>query len=76
MSVAQYESKCAACGVTIRVGDQIVPTDLSEATSDSPFKPWWEHASCPPGKLDITRGVCSGCFTEKSVDGSCLCGAL
>ncbi|WP_137843830.1 hypothetical protein [Microbacterium sp. 2FI] len=72
---AIYESRCAECSAVIRVGDPIVPSDLDDARP-ADFKPWWQHESCPPGRLDIVREVCAECFTEKSVDGSCLCGAM
>ncbi len=72
---AAYESKCADCGSTIRVGELVEASDL-ETVGDVMYKPWWQHEVCPPGKLDITREVCAECFTEKSVDGSCMCGAI
>jgi len=69
---AEYESMCAGCGSTIRVGDLIEPSD----PDDGEFKPWWQHESCPPAKFDITREVCPTCFTERSVNGECMCEAM
>lgn len=63
---AQFPSRCGECQGAIRPGELITPGVTS----------FWRHVVCPPGKLDITREVCTGCFTEKSVDGSCLCGAI
>lgn len=68
--IAQYESKCAQCSETIRVGESIEPSDLGNANG---LTPWWQHEACPPGKLDLVREVCGVCFTEKSVAGSCMC---
>ncbi|MFD4957119.1 hypothetical protein [Microbacterium sp. NPDC058389] len=65
--VAKLQTKCPECHGTIDLGDFIEqrPVDGDQR---------WVHAHCPPGRLDIVRPVCPGCWTEKAVDGSCLCG--
>jgi hypothetical protein len=63
--IAQYDGRCWECFGKVESGQEIVIEDRT-----------WRHAVCPPGKLDILRDVCGECFTERSVDGSCLCGAV
>lgn len=63
---AEYEGRCPECGGKITLG-----TRITSATGAV-----WVHAVCPPGKLDLAREVCSGCFTEKSVTGTCMCEAV
>lgn len=65
---ARFASRCPECGQTIEIGAPIAP--------GRDFLAPWVHETCPPGKLDIIREVCPECFTERSVDGSCLCGAV
>jgi hypothetical protein len=64
---AVHESRCPECGSTIRAGELIVPPPGGE------WGTVWRHANCPPGRFDITREVCSSCFTEKATNGACLC---
>ncbi|MDF2554163.1 MAG: hypothetical protein K0R60_58 [Microbacterium sp.] len=69
MSVAaKIPTKCPACEGWIEVGDFIKPDPLDGG------KATWVHEHCPPGRMDLIREICPGCWTEKAVDGSCMCG--
>lgn len=64
---AQWMGRCPACDTTIYVGDRIVtdPLDGDEAT--------WMHETCPPERKP--RPVCTECFMETSLNGTCGCAA-
>ncbi|MDF2916600.1 MAG: hypothetical protein K0S70_817 [Microbacterium sp.] len=64
---AVRETPCPECDGTVRVGDLIVPDD------GDVYGGAWRHATCPPGRFDLVREVCSECFTERSTSGACLC---
>lgn len=55
---AKYAGTCSACGVEFKPGERVTYV-LEELV----------HNACPE-----PREQCLGCFTEKAVDGSCLCG--
>lgn len=62
MSVeAKYPATCIACYGAIRAGQQI---------DRDPFTEKWMHAECPQ---DRPREVCTECFMEKALNGSCGC---
>lgn len=61
--VAQRTGTCGDCDGKIREGDAI--------TTEGGGR--WRHVVCPPAKFDVTRELCSECFTEKSVTGACMC---
>lgn len=63
---AMFASVCGDCDGKIRPGDEI-----ARSASDE-----WTHLVCPPSKLELQRPVCTVCFTEISVSGACMCGAV
>ena len=62
---AKYPGRCPECGEEIEVGDKLVYTEDNLAV----------HEVCPDsihGELRV-RETCPRCFTEKALNGSCLC---
>lgn len=66
---ARFMTTCPECEEWIHVGDRIKPDPLDGSGKT------WIHEHCPKGRFDIVRPVCTDCFTEKAVDGSCMCEA-
>ena len=57
---AEFAGRCLTCEQKIRVGDEIARVDGQ-----------WVHLECPPEPP--VGEVCTRCWIEKSLDGSCLC---
>lgn len=61
---AQYVTRCQACGELILAGE---PIHLAPGLEQ------WEHVTCPDPAPEAQRDVCPGCFTERAVNGRCMC---
>jgi len=62
---ARRVSVCGACEGTIHVGDRITPDPLDGAAAT------WIHEHCPA--VRAPRPVCTSCFMEIALSGSCGC---
>jgi hypothetical protein len=65
MITAMYHGQCEACDEPIKPGQQIQRT-FNERR--------YAHVECPEPAPAVKRPVCSSCFQEVSVSGSCACG--
>lgn len=65
MTVAMFDSRCADCDGQIKSGTEITSSNAG-----------WVHVVCPPARFDLQRPICQACFTEISVNGACMCGAV
>lgn len=63
---ALFASTCGDCDGTIRSGEEIARAESGA----------WVHVVCPAPILELRRPVCTVCFTEISVSGACMCGAV
>lgn len=63
---AMFEGVCGDCNGKIRTGAEITRTDDGA----------WVHVICPPTRRELQRPVCQVCWTEISVSGACMCGAV
>lgn len=60
---ATHAGECMNCEEGIRIGQRIERIDRGGVGAA------WAHVACP-----MPRPICGVCFTQKSINGSCLCG--
>lgn len=61
-----FASTCGDCDGRIESGDEIARAESGA----------WVHVVCPAPVLELRRPVCQVCWTEVSVSGACMCGAV